>query len=72
MAKITLCDKTSLGAKYNRHEKTVEFRLYSKNATHVQLCIFNKPQGEDAVMTLTMERMGDIFNLCQGLCFKLS
>ncbi len=61
MDTITLTDKTSLGAKYNKQENSVEFRLYSKHATKVLLCIFNKPQGEDAVMTLDMERVGDIF-----------
>ena len=61
MEEITLCDKTSLGARYNKQDKTVEFRLYSKNATKVLLCIFNKSQGEDAVMTLEMEQDGNIF-----------
>ncbi|MBR2069544.1 MAG: hypothetical protein IJ877_07270 [Candidatus Gastranaerophilales bacterium] len=61
MEQIITNDKTSLGAKYNKHEGTVEFKLYSENATHVLLCIFNKPQGEDAVMTLDMEREGNIF-----------
>lgn len=61
MEQITLCDKTTLGAKYNKQEKTVEFRLYSKNATHALLCIFNKPQGEDPVMTLEMDHIGDLF-----------
>ena len=56
-----LSDKTKLGARYNKQEKTVEFNLYSKNATKVLLCIFNKPQGQEPVMTLEMEREGDIF-----------
>ena len=58
---ITASDKVSFGARYNKTDKSVEFKLYSKNATNVFLCIFNKPQGEDAVMTLEMERAGDIF-----------
>ena len=58
---ITASDKVSFGARYNKTDKSVEFKLYSKNATSVFLCIFNKPQGEDAVMTLAMERAGDIF-----------
>ena len=61
MNTINLSDKTPLGARYNKQDKTVEFSLYSKNATHVLLCIFNRPQGEDAVMTLSMERNGNIF-----------
>lgn len=55
-------DKTTLGAKYIEEEKCVEFSLYSKNATKVFLCIFAKPQGEEPVMTLEMQRSeGDIF-----------
>ncbi len=46
----------SYGVKYNEEEKTVEFRLFSKNATKVLLCIFDKPQGEEAIMTLNMEK----------------
>ena len=61
METIIAKDETSLGAIYNKQDNTVEFRLYSKNATKVFLCIFEKPQGEDAVMTLDMEREGDIF-----------
>ena len=61
METITAKDETSLGAIYNKQDNTVEFRLYSKNATKVFLCIFEKPQGEDAVMTLDMEREGNIF-----------
>ena len=55
-------DKTPLGAKYNEETKCVEFRLYSKNATKVLLCIFDKPQGEEPIMVLNMERIeNDIF-----------
>lgn len=56
MENIVLSDKTSLGADYNSETKSVEFRLYSKNATKVLLCIFDKPQGEDPVMVLNMEQ----------------
>lgn len=52
-------DKTSLGASYNKASKCVEFRLYSKNATKVLLCIFDKPQGENPIMVLNMERKED-------------
>lgn len=55
-------DKTSLGARYNKSTDCVEFRLYSKNAQKVLLCIFDKPQGEDAVMVLNMDKTeNDIF-----------
>ena len=56
MKNFIACDKTPLGAKYNELTKCVEFRLHSKNATKVLLCIFDKPQGEDAVMVLNMEK----------------
>ncbi|MBR1617547.1 hypothetical protein IJ670_05280, partial [bacterium] len=49
-------DITPLGATYNEETKCVDFRLYSKNAHHVILCIFNSPQGEDAVMNLEMKK----------------
>ncbi len=52
-------DKTPLGARYNDETKNIEFRLYSKNATKVFLCIFDKPQGEEAIMTLNMEKTKD-------------
>lgn len=62
MENFIASDKTSLGAKYNKETKCVEFKLYSKNATKVLLCIFEKPQGEDPIMVLNMERIeGDIF-----------
>ena len=49
-------DTTPLGAKYNSENKSVEFRIYSKNASKILLCIFEKPQGENPVMVLNMER----------------
>jgi len=49
-------DKTQLGANYNEKTKSVDFKLYSKNATKVFLCIFDKPEGEQAVMTLEMKK----------------
>ena len=48
-----------LGAKYNENKKTVEFRLFSKNATKVLLCIFDKHKNEDPIMTLNMEKDED-------------
>ena len=49
-------DKTPLGANYNKETKCVEFKLYSKNATKVLLCIFDKPQGEEPILVLNMEQ----------------
>ena len=49
-------DKTPLGANYIEETKSVEFKLYSKNATMVKLCIFDKPQGENPVMVLDMKK----------------
>lgn len=56
MENIITKDKTELGANYNENTKSVEFKLYSKNATAVKLCIFDKPQGENPVMVLNMEK----------------
>ncbi len=56
MENIITTDKTLLGAKYLEDKKSVEFKLYSKNAQRVQLCIFEEPQGQDAVMILEMKK----------------
>jgi len=56
MENLIANDNTPLGAKYNESTKCVEFKLYSKNATRVLLCIFDKPQGEDPIMVLNMEK----------------
>ena len=56
MESIVTKDETSLGAKYNLETKSVEFSLYSENATKVKLCIFDNPRGEDAVMVLDMKK----------------
>jgi len=56
MENIKAKDKTPLGANYIEETKSVIFRLYSKNAQAVKLCIFDKPQGENPVMVLNMER----------------
>jgi len=61
MENLIATDKTPLGAAYNKETDSIEFRLYSKNATKVFLCIFDKPQGEDEILTLEMKRQGDIF-----------
>ena len=41
MENFTASDKTPLGARYDEATKCVEFRLYSKNASKVFLCIFD-------------------------------
>ena len=56
MENLIANDKTQLGASYNSTTKCVEFRLYSKNASKVLLCIFDKPQGEDPILILNMEK----------------
>ncbi len=48
--------KTDLGATIASNGKEVLFRLYSKNATKVILCIFEEPKGQDAVMNLVMNK----------------
>ena len=50
-----------MGVFWDKEKNNVEFRLYSKNATKVLLCIFKKPKGEDPIMTLDMEKRGNIF-----------
>ncbi len=57
MGYITTKDITELGACYNKETKSVEFRLFSKNATRVKLCVFENPQGQDAILTLDMQKM---------------
>ena len=49
--------KTNLGASLDFDGKKVTFRLYSKNAQMVILCIFEKPKGQDALMNLEMQRI---------------
>lgn len=56
---ITTKDKTPYGAIYNEETKSVEFRLRSKNASKVFLCIFNSPQNEEEVMNMEMEKISD-------------
>lgn len=55
--------KTNLGANLDSSGKKVNFRLYSKNATMVILCIFEKATGENPVMNLVMKKSpkGDIW-----------
>ena len=48
--------KTNLGASLDSDGKKVNFKLYSKNATMVILCIFERPTGENAVMNLKMQK----------------
>ena len=61
MENLIVNDKTPLGAVYNQTTKSIEFRLYSKNATKVILCIFDKPQGEEPILQLNMDKQDDIF-----------
>lgn len=52
-------DKTRLGANYNKESGNVDFKLASKNAQDVFLCIFDKPKGEDAFLNIKMEKNPD-------------
>lgn len=56
MEHFIAADRTPLGANYNKETKTVDFKLYSKNATKVFLCIFEKMLDEEAIMTLEMKK----------------
>ncbi len=56
MEKLIAKDKTPLGANYNKETKTVDFKLYSKNAKKVILCIFDSPLDEEAIMNLEMKK----------------
>ena len=40
-----------LGASISKDGKTVNFRVYSHNATHIELCLFALPNGANAVLT---------------------
>ena len=53
-------DKTRLGANYNKESGNVDFKLASKNAQDVFLCIFDKPKGEDAFLNIKMEKRKSI------------
>ena len=48
--------KTRLGANYNKETNSVDFKLASKNATHIILCIFDKPKGQNATHNIEMKR----------------
>ncbi|MGA8582294.1 MAG: alpha-amylase family glycosyl hydrolase [Roseiarcus sp.] len=44
-------DEMQLGASISKDSKTVSFRVYSHNATHIELCLFALPNGANAVLT---------------------
>ena len=48
--------KTNLGANLDPNGKEVTFKLYSKNATKVILCIFEEPQNQNPLMNLVMKK----------------
>lgn len=50
---------SSLGANLDKDGQKVNFRLYSKNATMVILCIFEQPKGQEPVMNLEMKKNKD-------------
>ncbi len=56
MKTFTTVDTTPYGAKYNKETKCVEFKLYSKHAHHIKLCIFDEPIGKEPVLVLDMTK----------------
>ena len=50
-----------LGASYNDKTDEVEFRLESKSASDVVLCIFKKPVGDIPFLEINMQKTEDIF-----------
>ena len=44
-------NEMQLGASISKEGKTVNFTVYSYNATHIQLCLFASPQGANAILT---------------------
>ena len=48
--------KTRLGANFNPHTNTIDFKLASDNAKDVILCIFDEPKGTDARLNVKMTK----------------
>jgi glycogen operon protein len=48
-------NEMQLGASISADGKTVNFAVYSANATHIVLCLFALPQGANAVLTRDIE-----------------
>jgi isoamylase len=46
----------ALGVRYKARSKTLTFRVYSKNATRLEICFFIQPQAADEVERLPMTR----------------
>jgi isoamylase len=44
-------NEMQLGASISKDSKTVNFTVYSHNATHIELCLFALPNGANAVLT---------------------
>jgi isoamylase len=44
-------NEMQLGASISKEGKTVNFTVYSDNATHIQLCLFASPRGANAILT---------------------
>lgn len=49
--------KTRFGAQYMPESDSVIFRIYSKNATRLEICFFDQPRGADEIkrMAMTLE-----------------
>ncbi len=52
---------TRFGASFDAQTSCINFSLFSINGTNVLLCLFAKPKGEDAVLTIKMTKEEDIF-----------
>src|ERR1700733_10759856 len=44
-------NEMQLGASVSTDGASVNFAVYSHNATHIQLCLFASPQGANAILT---------------------
>ncbi len=53
---ITTDYSTRLGANYNQKTGKIDFKLASKNATDVILCIFDKPKNENPKYNIRMKK----------------
>ena len=51
--------RATLGATLDELGSNVSFRVYSRNATHIELCLYAQPIGEDERLAQAMERGRD-------------
>lgn len=53
--------KTSLGCNYDAMTDNLSFKVASKNATHINLYLFDKPVDGKVIKTVEMQKQGDIW-----------